>query len=376
MTSQAKCAIHFSTGSGALPLPSEDDESSNDRHDYTLPESWSLELKTASDDVKAPLILWTYGPWLRGYTLGSRKQKRSLGDPRVDGDMLGFDAALEDSHGQRLQFSLVGKKSADKMQGIFLDVWGASGTWMAVPSKPAVPWCATAPPSAQENVIPVPEITQHEQPDYPMLPWEAHIEGQVRMRITTDTYCVSSVTTQSSEPLLAEAAEANVRTWWFVLHKPGTFNMTFNYRFLRPGVSFLEKPGMVEIWQVNSVIGGPRSGLWNDGGYEDEIWKAQLTSPLGHLQLTFHFRYGCCEEGDVTDMKHRQEEVKQGYASVDELGFSTIVRMTKNQPTRVSLIGRRSGDRVKGVFFDQSGTSGTWSAQLISHGPPLLQARR
>ncbi|MGH9573410.1 MAG: energy transducer TonB, partial [Candidatus Acidiferrales bacterium] len=97
--------------------------------DYTLSVTWDLELKTASDDLKAPLILWTYGPWLRGYTLGSRNRERELGNPRLEGDMLGFDASLDDSFGQGLAFSLIGKKSGDKMQGIFLDAWGKSGTW-------------------------------------------------------------------------------------------------------------------------------------------------------------------------------------------------------------------------------------------------------
>jgi hypothetical protein len=60
-----------------------------------------------------------------------------------------------------------------------------------------------------------------------------------------------------------------------------------------------------------------------------------------------------------------------GHNFGDELGFSTTVRMKNSQPTRVSLIGRRrSGDRIQGVFLNESGISGTWSAKIISHGPP------
>jgi outer membrane biosynthesis protein TonB len=352
-------------------LPPEYDENSDDRLGYTLPKSWDLELKTATDDLRAPLTTWTYGPWLRGYTLGPRNQERQLANAQIGGDMLGFDTALNDSHGQRLQFSLIGKQVGEGIKGIFLDAWGASGTWTAMPSKPTAPTCAAASTAAQENIIPVPDITQHSQPDYPSLPWEAQIRGQVRMRVSTDTYCVAKITTESNEPLLAQAAEANVRSWWFAFHKPGTFNLTFNYRFLKPGVSFLEKPGIVEILAVPRSMGGPRSGLWNSGGYEPEIWKAQLTSRRGHVQVTFRFPYGCCEEGDVTDRDGEKKEIKQGHNFGDEFGFSTTVRMRNNQPTRVSLIGRRrSGDRIQGVFLDESGTPGTWSAKIIFRGPP------
>jgi hypothetical protein len=119
-------------------LPPGYNESSDDRLSYTLPKSWDLELRTATDDVRAPLTTWTYGPWLRGYILGPRNQERQLANAHMDGDMLGFDTALDDSHGQRLQFSLIGKQVGEGIKGIFLDVWGASGTWTAMPSKPSI----------------------------------------------------------------------------------------------------------------------------------------------------------------------------------------------------------------------------------------------
>jgi outer membrane biosynthesis protein TonB len=341
------------------------------RLDYTLPATWDLEVKTAADDIKAPLTLWTYGPWLRGYTLGSRNQQRELGDPRVDGDMLGFDVSLDDSFGQRLVFSLVGKKSRNKIQGISLDAWGKSGTWTATPSKAAAPNCPAPSTAAEENTIPVPDITQHRQPHFPQLPWEARIQGQVRMRVATDSYCVAKITTDSSEPLLSQDAEANVWTWWFGPHEPGTFNLTFNYRFLEPAVSFLEKHGVVEISTIPppSFLEGPESGLWNYGGYSPEVWKAQLTSPDGPIKITFRFEYGCCEEGRATDTKGTSEKITQGYRSNHDVGFSTIITMANGRRTGVSLIGiLRSDDRIRGVFLDESGTSGTWSAQLVSHG--------
>jgi outer membrane biosynthesis protein TonB len=350
-------------------LPPDYGGSANSRLSYTLPTTWDLELKTAAQDIKAPLTLWTYGPWLRGYTLASWNEQREISDPRVDGDILGFDVLLDDSFGQELAFSLVGKKSGDKIQGIFLDPWGRSGTWTATPSKPAAPNCPPPSAAAEENVIPVPEITQHVHPHYPLLPLEARIQGQVRMRVTTDSYCVAKISTDSSEPLLAQAAEANVRTWWFASHKPGTFNLTFNYRLLEPAVSFLQTPGIVEISDRRATFGtGPESGLWNIGGYSDEVWKAQLDSPHGRVQATFNFGYGCCYDGHATDAKGKSEKISQGFRS-NFVGFSTIVTMTNGRRKKVFLVGiMRNGDRIRGIFLDESGNRGTWSARLVSHG--------
>jgi len=356
-------------------LPWGDDGNTSNRLDYTPPVNWNLELRTASDDLKAPLTLWTYGPWLRGYTLGNQNQERELGEPHVENDMLGFDALLDDSFGQRLRFSLVGKKSGDKIQGIFLDAWGKSGTWTAVPSTPPSANCPAPSSAAEGTIIPVPDIAQHRQASYPSLAWEAQIQGQVRMRVTTDTYCVAKITTDSSDPLLAQAAEADVRTWWFAYHKPGTFNLTFDYRILKPEVSFLEKPGVVEISTLPSTIGGggPESGLWNDGGYEAEVWKAQLTSRSGHISATLRFAYGCCDEGNATDATGKSEKIVQGFRFDHNVGFTTIVRLANGRPTKVSLIGRLQDDnKIQGVFLDEFGTRGTWSARLISHGSANL----
>jgi hypothetical protein len=312
--------------------------------------------------------MWTYGPWLRGYTLGNQGQERELGNPHVNKDLLGFDAQLDDSFGQRLWFSLVGKKSGDKIQGIFLDAWGKSGNWTATPSKPAAPNCPEPSAAAEKNIIPVPEVTQHGHVRYPSLAREAQIQGQVRMRVSTDTYCVAKISTDSGDPILAQAAEANVRTWFFASHKPGTFDLTFNYRFLKPEVSFLEKPGVVEILAMPVSLGGPESGLGNYGGYSPEIWEAQLMSRHGQMQTTFNFEYGCCEKGRATDSSGDTEKIIQGFRSDHDVGFSTIVRLANGRRTRVSLIGRLRDDRIQGVFLDEFGTPVTWSARIISHG--------
>lgn len=336
----------------------------------TPPVNWDLELKSARDDIKAPLTLWTYGPWLRGYTLGGRSREREIGEPRIDRDMTGFDVLLDDSFGQRLQFSLIGRKTGDKIQGVILDAWGNMGTWKVVPSTPPAANCPAPSPSAEQSTIPVPDISGPRDAHYPSPAWEARIQGQVRMRVTADAYCAAKITLESSDPVLAQSAEANVRSWMFADHKPGTFDLTFNYRILKPEVAFLEKPGLVELSAVpRSFLEGPESGLGNSGGFSPEIWKAQLVSRGKHIPVAFRFKYGCCEGGKATDANGKSEEIMQGFRLSDNVGFSTIVRLANGRRTRVSLIGRlKGGDRMHGVFLDEFGNSGTWSATMISHG--------
>ena len=79
---------------------------------------------------------------------------------------------------------------------------------------------------------PVPSVTSASVPLYPRTPQMAHIEGVVRLRISTDGNRVASVEVQSGQPMLAQAAQDNVKTWQFELHTPTTFETTFRYKLL------------------------------------------------------------------------------------------------------------------------------------------------
>ena len=74
---------------------------------------------------------------------------------------------------------------------------------------------------------PVPSITSASVPLYPRTPQMAHIEGVVWLQISTDGNRVVSVKVQSGQPMLAEAAQDNVKTWQFEPHTPTTFETTF-----------------------------------------------------------------------------------------------------------------------------------------------------
>ena len=78
----------------------------------------------------------------------------------------------------------------------------------------------------------LPEVTSAAVPFYPRVVQVAHIEGDVQLRISTDGTRVSSVEITSGQPILAKAAEENVKTWQFEPHAPSTFSVTFRYRLL------------------------------------------------------------------------------------------------------------------------------------------------
>jgi Gram-negative bacterial TonB protein C-terminal len=91
-----------------------------------------------------------------------------------------------------------------------------------------VAWLRDAEPSQE----PLPTVTNAAVPLYPRTADLAHIEGIVRLQVSTDGARVSNVKVESGPPMLAKAAADNVRTWEFSQHKPTTFKVKFNYRIL------------------------------------------------------------------------------------------------------------------------------------------------
>jgi TonB family protein len=79
---------------------------------------------------------------------------------------------------------------------------------------------------------PLPSVISASVPFYPRIPQQAHIDGVARLRISTDGNRVASVEVESGQPMLAQAAQENVKTWQFEQHSPTTFEVTFRYRLL------------------------------------------------------------------------------------------------------------------------------------------------
>jgi hypothetical protein len=86
--------------------------------------------------------------------------------------------------------------------------------------------------SAAQKERALPNIASANVPFYPRIPQVAHIEGVVRLRISTDGTQASSIKVESGQPMLAQAAKENVMTWRFEQHNPTTFEATFRYRLL------------------------------------------------------------------------------------------------------------------------------------------------
>lgn len=86
--------------------------------------------------------------------------------------------------------------------------------------------------SAHEPSELLPQVIQHDNPRFPPIARAAHVSGEVRVRITTDGESVTKVVAESGPPLLRKASEDNARTWKFAAHTPGTFEVTFDFRFL------------------------------------------------------------------------------------------------------------------------------------------------
>jgi len=91
-----------------------------------------------------------------------------------------------------------------------------------------------APQPAQK----LPLVKSGDMPFYPQLPRIAQIEGEVHLRITTDGLAVASVTVESGPPMLAKAAEENVKTWKFEPHKPTSFPVLFSYHLDKEMVTY------------------------------------------------------------------------------------------------------------------------------------------
>ena len=113
----------------------------------------------------------------------------------------------------------------------------------------------------------VPVVTSGEMPLYPLLARQAEIEAEVQLRVTTDGSRPVSVAIESGQPMLAKAAQENVKTWTFLKHEPTTFETHFSYSLTKDASC---EPGKPENARV--LLDLPN--------------RVEITAP-------FHFQYDC-----------------------------------------------------------------------------------
>ena len=111
---------------------------------------------------------------------------------------------------------------------------------------------------AQQHKDVLPTVTVATVPTYPSLPREARLQGTVQLWVTTDGSRVSRVKVESGAPLLAQAAQENLKTWQLKPHAPTSFRVTFHYVITNEsdcgpsnGIITLHLPTELEI----SVVG-------------------------------------------------------------------------------------------------------------------------
>ncbi len=81
------------------------------------------------------------------------------------------------------------------------------------------------------------KVKQKVDPSYPLLPWQARLQGDVTVKVElgADGNVMSAVASGGS-PLLQRAAEENARLWIFsdVTRNEQTLTITYAYRILEP----------------------------------------------------------------------------------------------------------------------------------------------
>jgi TonB family protein len=194
--------------------------------------------------------------------------------------------------------------------------------------------CATAlPAQVAEPPQKLPVVKSGEMPFYPPLPRMAHVEGEVLLRVTTDGSGVASVIVESGQPMLAKAAQDNVRTWKFEPHDPTSFSTLFSYHLLTDFKCEPGKPNNGEFHiKLPTEVEITASTTLRDA-YCDPTQGLDLSEPL-RVFLT-----GCEVDGSsvpcekltirlhsgsltVTPTRFRESEKKQGFVVPKE--FRTI----------------------------------------------------
>jgi len=210
---------------------------------------------------------------------------------------------------------------------------------------------------AQQRTKAPPNVSHYEEPTYPPLAREARIQGDVRLTVTTDGRSAVNVEVKAGHPILAQAAANNARTWIFVDHAPGTFDVTFHYRIVTSDVvALLKEPGEVEV----SALAPPV--IVNCTALDLGTWKAQLKSERGNIQATFRLSQCGSVYGEVIGAQGQKEEISSGYVDGDIMELNATLKDSNGRQVKVFLLGKMAEDRITGTYLDYSGIVGKWTA--------------
>jgi Gram-negative bacterial TonB protein C-terminal len=218
---------------------------------------------------------------------------------------------------------------------------------------------------AQGSPDALPKVIRHAQPVYPPLARQNRIQGDVRVKLTTDGESVTSAETIEGPPLLSKAAEDNVRTWKFARHSPSTFVITFRYKLTSGDVDveFLDAAAVVQI--EASPAQATTGYAWIDFG----TWKAQWSSNHGKSQGTLELSYSGADgerlSGKLIPEKDQVVEIDFGQRKGDFLAFTAKFRQPDGQQPTSFFVGDLKGDTIVGTFVDDAGNTGKWTATRL-----------
>lgn len=75
----------------------------------------------------------------------------------------------------------------------------------------------------------LPAVTAFACPRYPPKAQSMHLQGTVKLKLTTDGHRITHIEVLPSHPILAEEAIKNVRTWTLADHGATSFIVTYYY---------------------------------------------------------------------------------------------------------------------------------------------------
>jgi len=223
---------------------------------------------------------------------------------------------------------------------------------------------------AQDSGQTLPKLISHADAVYPQIAKTAHVTGDVVVKITTDGQSVVDAKAESGPPLLLRASEDNAKTWKFAPHSPGTFRVTYHYRFLSDDVaaSFPDSSADVEI----AAVPQPMSIYY--ATMEFGRWKAELKSPHGRLRESLELSSSgpdgewlgvATPDGPSANDNKDNGDDEFGHKDGDVLTFSLRIAEPDGKHLQTYFVGKMFGDKIVGTFVDASGARGTWAATRI-----------
>ncbi len=80
-----------------------------------------------------------------------------------------------------------------------------------------------------QDATALPVVKEFACPKFPPKAASDHLQGMVKLKVTTDGHRVSDVRVESGHPALRDDAVKNVETWVFADHTPTSWAVTYFY---------------------------------------------------------------------------------------------------------------------------------------------------